>query len=133
MSSSYDAMWEKLNLDLEAHAGLLEVLGKFYGDIYMSQQGRLRGMEYLDFVLSEVHGLRIKELQDAKALGKKIVGTFCVFVPEEIVLAAGGIQVGLCAGAEIGKRRSRKSAPPKHLRLDQIICRVQARKALPLH
>jgi len=111
MSSSYDAMWEKLNLDLEAHAGLLEVLGKFYGDIYMSQQGRLRGMEYLDFVLSEVHGLRIKELQDAKALGKKIVRTFCVFVPEEIVLAAGGIQVGLCAGAEIGSAEAEKVLP----------------------
>ena len=111
MSSSYDAMWEKLNLDLDAHAGLLEVLGKFYGDIYMSQQGRLKGMEYLDFVLSEVHGLRIKELQDAKALGKKIVGTFCVFVPEEIVLAAGGIQVGLCAGAEIGSAEAEKVLP----------------------
>ena len=90
MATSYDAMWEKLNLDLEAHAGLLQVLGKFYGDIYMSQQGRLRGMEYLDFVLTEVHGLRIKELQDAKAAGKKIVGTFCVFVPEEIVLSGRG-------------------------------------------
>ena len=111
MSSSYDAMWEKLNLDLDAHAGLLEVLGKFYGDIYMSQQGRLKGMEYLDFVLSEVHGLRIKELQDAKALGKKIVGTFCVFIPEEIVLAAGGIQVGLCAGAEIGSAEAEKVLP----------------------
>lgn len=111
MSTSYDAMWEKLNLDLDAHSGLLEVLGKFYGDIYMSQQGRLRGMEYLDFVLSEVHGLRIKELQDAKAQGKKVVGTFCVFVPEEIVLAAGGIQVGLCAGAEIGKGEAEKVLP----------------------
>ena len=111
MSTSYDAMWEKLNLDLEAHAGLLQVLGKFYGDIYMSQQGRLRGMEYLDFVLTEVHGLRIKELQDAKASGKKIVGTFCVFVPEEIVLAAGGIQVGLCAGAEVGKGEAEKVLP----------------------
>ena len=80
MPGSYDEMWEQLNLDLEAHAGLLQVLGKFYGDIYMSQQGRLRGMEYLDFVLSEVHGLRIKELLDAKAAGKKVVGTFCVFV-----------------------------------------------------
>jgi len=29
MSTSYDAMWEKLNLDLAAHEGLLEVLGKF--------------------------------------------------------------------------------------------------------
>ncbi len=111
MATSYDAMWEKLNLDLEAHAGLLQVLGKFYGDIYMSQQGRLRGMEYLDFVLTEVHGLRIKELQDAKAAGKKIVGTFCVFVPEEIVLAAGGIQVGLCAGAEVGKGEAEKVLP----------------------
>lgn len=111
MAGPYDEMWEKLNLDVEAHTGLLEVLGKFYGDIYMSQQGRLRGMEYLDFVVSEVHGLRIKELQDAKAQGKKIVGTFCVFVPEEIVLAAGGVQVGLCAGAEIGTSEAEKVLP----------------------
>jgi benzoyl-CoA reductase/2-hydroxyglutaryl-CoA dehydratase subunit BcrC/BadD/HgdB len=104
-------MWEKLNLDLDAHAGLLQVLGKFYGDIYMSQQGRLRGMEYLDFVLSEVHGLRIQELQDAKARGKKVIGTFCVFVPEEIVLAAGGVQVGLCAGAEAGTDAAEKILP----------------------
>lgn len=111
MSTAYDEMWEKLNLDINAHASLLEVLGKFYGDIYMSQQGRLRGMEYLDFAVSEVHGLRIKELQEAKATGKKVVGTFCVFVPEEIVLAAGGIQVGLCAGAEIGKGEAEKVLP----------------------
>ena len=31
----YREMWEKLNLDLTAHDGLLEVLGKFYGDIYV--------------------------------------------------------------------------------------------------
>jgi len=111
MSTPYDAMWEKLNLDLDAHAGLLQVLGKFYGDIYLSQSGRLKGMEYLDFVLSEVHGLRIKELQDAKARGKKVIGTFCVFVPEELVLAAGGIQVGLCAGAEAGKDAAEKVLP----------------------
>ncbi len=108
---SYDDMWEKLNLDVDAHAGLLEVLGKFYGDIYLSQTGRLRGMEYLDFVLSEVHGLRIKELQDAKAQGKKVIGTFCVFVPEELVLAAGAVQVGLCAGAEAGKGEAEKVLP----------------------
>jgi len=74
MPTPYDGMWEKLNLDLTAHEGLLQVLGKFYGDIYLTQEGRLKGMEYLDFVLSEVHGLRIKELQDAKARGKKVIG-----------------------------------------------------------
>jgi benzoyl-CoA reductase/2-hydroxyglutaryl-CoA dehydratase subunit BcrC/BadD/HgdB len=104
-------MWDELNLDLAAHEGLLQVLGKFYGDIYLSQEGRLKGMEYLDFVLSEVHGLRIQELQEAKAQGKKVIGTFCVFVPEELTLAANAIQVGLCAGAEIGKEAAEKVLP----------------------
>jgi benzoyl-CoA reductase/2-hydroxyglutaryl-CoA dehydratase subunit BcrC/BadD/HgdB len=111
MPTPYDEMWEKLNLDLTAHEGLLQVLGKFYGDIYLTQEGRLKGMEYLDFVLSEVHGLRIKELQEAKAQGRKVIGTFCVFVPEELVLAAGAICVGLCAGAEIGKESAEKILP----------------------
>ena len=55
--------------------------------------------------------MRIKELQEAKAQGRKIVGTFCVFVPEEIVLAADAVCVGLCAGAEIGKEAAEKILP----------------------
>jgi len=78
-NAAYKDMWEKLDLDIDAHDGLLSVLGKFYGDIYMSQQGRLKGMEYLDFVLSEVHGLRVKELQDAKAQGRKVIGTCLLY------------------------------------------------------
>ncbi|EPR44665.1 2-hydroxyglutaryl-CoA dehydratase D-component [Desulfovibrio sp. X2] len=111
MAASYNEMWEKLDLDLDAHNALLEVLGKFYGDIYMSQQGRLKGAEYLDFVLSEVHGLRIKELQDEKAKGKKIVGTFCVFVPEELTLAADAVHVGLCSGADAGREQAETMVP----------------------
>lgn len=111
MTDNYTPMWEKLNLDITAHDGLLAVLGKFYGDIYLSQQGRLKGMEYMDFVLSEVHGLRIQELQEAKAAGRRIVGTFCIFVPEEITLAAEAIQVGLCAGAEVGSDVAEKILP----------------------
>jgi benzoyl-CoA reductase/2-hydroxyglutaryl-CoA dehydratase subunit BcrC/BadD/HgdB len=111
MPTPYDDMWEKLNLDLTAHEGLLQVLGKFYGDIYLTQEGRLQGMEYLDFVLSEVHGLRIQELQEARAQGRKVIGTFCVFVPEELILAADAVCVGLCAGAEIGKEAAEKILP----------------------
>ena len=82
MSTSYDAMGKNSIWTWEAHAGLLQVLGKFYGDIYMSQQGRLRGMEYLDFAH---RGSRAqdKELQDAKASGKKVVGTFCCCLPKK--------------------------------------------------
>ncbi len=110
-TNAHQAMWEQLNLDIPAHDGLLAVLGKFYGDIYLSQSGRLKGMEYLDFVLSEVHGLRIKELQDAKAAGRKIVGTFCVFVPEELTLAADAVHVGLCSGAEAGFAEAEQLVP----------------------
>jgi len=109
--ASHREMWEKLDLDLDAHDALLEVLGKFYGDIYMSQENRLQGAEYLDFVLSEVHGLRIKEIRDAQAEGRKVIGSFCVFVPEEIALAADAIHVGLCAGAEAGTDLAEQLVP----------------------
>src|SRR5512136_22425 len=102
MSENYRPMWEKLALDLKAHDGLLQVLGDAYQQIFLSQKDRPEGMKYFDFVMSEVHGLRVKELMDAKAAGRKVVGSFCVYVPEEIVLALDGVHVGLCAGAEFG-------------------------------
>jgi benzoyl-CoA reductase/2-hydroxyglutaryl-CoA dehydratase subunit BcrC/BadD/HgdB len=107
----YTEMWRNLGLNLENHAGLLSVLSEGYKNIYLSQKGRPKGMEYFDFVISEVHGLRIKEIADAKQAGRKVVGTFCVYVPEEIVLAADGGCIGLCAGAEVGSGEAEKFIP----------------------
>ncbi len=101
-AKNYTKMWKSLGMNLEAHDGLLQVLGKAYADIYLSQKNRPAGMSYLDFVMSEIHGLRIEELVDAKKQGRKVIGTFCLYVPEEIILAADAISVGLCAGAECG-------------------------------
>ncbi len=98
--SQYNQMWSDLGLDLASHDALLAVLGGAYTDIFLSQKNRPEGMKYFDFVMSEVHGLRIKELMDAKAEGRKVVGSYCVFVPEELILAVDGVSVGLCAGAE---------------------------------
>ncbi len=109
--SDYTKMWEGLGLDLGTHDAVLETVGKMYGDVFLSQKNRPKGMEYFDFVMSEIHGLRIKELMDAKAQGRKVVGTFCVFVPEEIVLALDGIMVGLCAGADLGIDESEDFLP----------------------
>jgi benzoyl-CoA reductase/2-hydroxyglutaryl-CoA dehydratase subunit BcrC/BadD/HgdB len=55
---------------------------------------RPEGMKYFDFVMSEVHGLRIRELLAARREGRKVVGSFCVFVPEELVLAVEGVFAG---------------------------------------
>ena len=98
--SDYRAMWKVLGLDLEAHDALLSYLGDAYTSIFLSQPNRPEGMKYFDFVMSEVHGLRIKELLDAKAEGRKVVGSYCTFVPEELILAVDGISVGLCTGGD---------------------------------
>jgi benzoyl-CoA reductase/2-hydroxyglutaryl-CoA dehydratase subunit BcrC/BadD/HgdB len=111
MSEDYRAMWEQLGLDLEAHDGLLGVLSQAYRDIYLAQADRPEGMGYFDFVMSEVHGLRIKELLDEKAAGRKIIGSYCVFVPEEIVLAANATLVGLCSGANFATEEVEKLLP----------------------
>ncbi|MCD6291961.1 MAG: 2-hydroxyacyl-CoA dehydratase [Deltaproteobacteria bacterium] len=100
MSADYRPMWQKLGLNLQLHDELLKGLESAYQDIFLTQKNRPQEMSYLDFVMSEVHGLRIKELQDARDAGRKVIGAFCVFVPEEIVLAADAILVGLCTGAD---------------------------------
>lgn len=107
----YTSMWQDLGIDVEAHDGLLKVLGQAYGDIYLSQQNRPQGMEYFNFVMSEIHGLRIKELVEARQRGSVVIGTFCTYVPEEIITAAGGICVGLCAGADMGTRQAEQILP----------------------
>jgi hypothetical protein len=111
MAEDYRSMWSGLGLDLEAHDALLGVLGQAYQDIYLAQENRPEGMGYFDFVMSEVHGLRIKELLDEKAAGRKIIGSYCVFVPEEIVLAANATLVGLCSGADFATEEVEKLLP----------------------
>jgi len=96
----YRPMWTELGLDLDAHDMLLTAIPQLYADAYLSQRDRPEGMAYFDFVMSEIHGLRIKELQDHKAAGGTVIGTFCLYVPEEVIRALGGVAVGLCAGAE---------------------------------
>jgi len=111
MSARYGNMWQELGLDLQAHSALLEVLGKGYQDIYLSQKRRPEGMSYFDFVMSEVHGLRIRELLDEKKAGHKVIGSFCVFVPEEIVRAVDSTLVGLCTGADFATEKVEELLP----------------------
>lgn len=111
MSDEYREMWRELGLDLEAHDQLLAVLGQAYKDIFMGQPNRPQGMQYFDFVVSQVHGLRIKKLVEGKKKGRKVVGSYCVFVPEELVLAAGATLVGLCAGADFAMEQVERYLP----------------------
>lgn len=109
--ADYREMWKNLNVDLEKHDQLCAILPELYGSVYMQQENRPEGMNYFNFVVSEVHGLRIQELEEAKKQGKKVVGTFCVFVPDEIILATNAIGVGLCAGSQFWIEGGEKVLP----------------------
>ncbi len=47
--------------------------------------------------IREVNILKIKE---ARELGKKVVGIYCTYCPQELILAAGAIPVSLCGTSE---------------------------------
>ncbi len=49
MSNDYTQMWKELGLDLTAHDALLQVLGKGYKDIFLSQSDRPTGHGLLQF------------------------------------------------------------------------------------
>lgn len=107
----YREMWKNLNMDLEKHDQLCAVLPEMYGSVYLTQENRPQGMNYFNFVMSEVHGLRVEELNNHKKDGGKVLGTFCVFVPDEVILAANAISVGLCAGSQFWIEDGEKLLP----------------------
>lgn len=98
--SNYEEMWDDLGMDLEKHGALCEVLPTAFGDTYLSQENRPENMNFYDFVVSEIHGIRPSELIEAQKNGQKVFGTFCVYVPDEVIIAANGIVSGLCGGSQ---------------------------------
>lgn len=98
--TDYRDFWKSIGIDVEKHDELCEVLPVAFEETYLAQEKRPLGMNYFDAVVSSIHGLRPAELNELKKEGKKIVGTFCVFVPDELIVAAGAVGVGLCSGSE---------------------------------
>lgn len=96
----YKEMWKDLGMNLELHDQLCEVLPQAFGDVYLTQDNRPESMDYYNFVVSEIHGVRPAELVEHQKKGGKVLGTFCVYVPDEIVFAADAIATGLCGGSQ---------------------------------
>ena len=94
-------MWEEMGMDVETHDMLCEVLPQAFGDVYLTQKNRPECMDYFNMVIADVHGIRPAEIVKMKEeQNKKVVGTFCIHVPDEIVVAAGAIATGLCSGSQ---------------------------------
>ena len=115
MADEYDyhKMWGDLGMDVEAHDGLLGVVGEMYQTMFLTQKNRPASTSYLDGVAANLHSGRIREMVDGRSEGspKKIIGSFCLYVPEEVVTAAGAVEVGLCAGAEWAPEEAERFVP----------------------
>ncbi|MCH4167258.1 MAG: 2-hydroxyacyl-CoA dehydratase family protein [Megasphaera sp.] len=99
MTDRHD-MWNDLGMDIESHDMLCAALPGAFGDVFLSQQNRPAGMAFWDMVAADIHGIRPSELIEEQKKGRKVFGTFCLYVPDEIVIAANGIVTGLCGGSQ---------------------------------
>jgi benzoyl-CoA reductase/2-hydroxyglutaryl-CoA dehydratase subunit BcrC/BadD/HgdB len=105
-------MWENLGLDMEKHDMLLGALPEIYKGIYIdSQKNRPEGMGFFEFVVGDIHGIRVDELQKAKEEGKKVIATFCLYIPEEFIIALDAICIGLCGGTNFSNFASEGLLP----------------------
>ena len=98
--ADYRKMWEDLGMDVKTHDLLCEALPGAFGDVYLAQENRPEGMDFFNMVVADIHGIRPQELVDFQKEGGKVVGSFCIHVPDEVVIAAGAIATGLCSGSQ---------------------------------
>jgi benzoyl-CoA reductase/2-hydroxyglutaryl-CoA dehydratase subunit BcrC/BadD/HgdB len=67
----------------------------------------LRNLDYFQ----KSYDVRIGQLMEKRAKGIKVVGTFCLFVPDEIIFAAGADRIVLCGGRTDTIARAEQSLP----------------------
>jgi benzoyl-CoA reductase/2-hydroxyglutaryl-CoA dehydratase subunit BcrC/BadD/HgdB len=111
MENKYEKMWQDIGLDVPLHKELLESIDKTFKATVGSQKNRPEGIKYFDNVLHESHGGRVQELIENKAKGNKTVGTFCIYVPDEIVMAVDLIPMALCGGTQFSIPYAEKTFP----------------------
>jgi benzoyl-CoA reductase/2-hydroxyglutaryl-CoA dehydratase subunit BcrC/BadD/HgdB len=93
-------LWASLDMDVERFMNVPPALTEAFTAIFLSQQNRPAGMAYFDDMVSNIFTGRIREIVEAGQAGRPVVGTFCVYVPEEIIQAANGVCIGLCGGSQ---------------------------------
>ena len=131
--ADYHEMWKELGMDVDQHDVLCNVLPGAIGDVFMSQKNRPEKMDYFDFVLAEVHGVRPAELVEFKKNGGKVFGTFCAYVPDEIIFAADAIATGLCAGSQFWVPGGEKYLPANTCPLIKAMLGARFERTCPFY
>jgi len=111
MTMNDDQFLKDLGLDLELHRRIFDALDRNFQRTVLARPDRPARMDYFDGVIRGAHGERVREIAARRAAGDKLVGTFCIYVPEEIVLALGAIPVALCGGTSASIPYAEKMLP----------------------
>ncbi len=93
---------EHMDLDVETQSkNIIEANKKLIArqlERHSQYKDRAKGMKYFDEIAQFYDNSRYKEIKAFKEQGGKVIGTMCVFVPEELIIAANAIPVRLCSG-----------------------------------
>ncbi len=93
-------MWKELGMNLEMHDEFLAGEERLHMKIFLSQKNRPETMARFDASFHASHRGRVAEILEYRKKGGKAVGTFCIYVPDEIALAAGILPIPLCGGSD---------------------------------
>lgn len=92
-------MWTDLGMNVELHDRFLDNGHRLHQRNFLWQKNRPMAMKLFDTALHDSHGQRVKEIIDYRSAGGKSIGSFCIYVPDEITMAAGVLNIPLCGGS----------------------------------
>jgi benzoyl-CoA reductase/2-hydroxyglutaryl-CoA dehydratase subunit BcrC/BadD/HgdB len=96
----YRSMWRELGLNLELHDELMAEMTSLHRKNFLSQTQRPEAMGRFDHSYHASHAGRVAEISAYRKRGGKAIGTFCIYVPDEIALAADVLPIPLCGGTD---------------------------------
>ncbi len=97
-TSSPDIL-QKVGVNLELHARMIAYNNDLHERTHRSAKNRPAAMSLFDAAFHASHAERVAEIFEYRQKGGKSIGTFCIYVPDEIALAADVLPIPLCGGS----------------------------------
>lgn len=91
-------MWTELGMEVKLHDQLLDNSSKLHQRNFLWQKNRPEAMELFDTALHDSHGQRVAEIVEYRNAGGKSIGSFCIYIPDELTNAANVLNIPLCGG-----------------------------------
>ena len=98
MPSQYDELLKSLKVNLPLHEELVANMNRVHEKTHVRQKNRPAAMSAFDAAFHDSHFGRVAEIHEHRKKGGKSIGTFCIYVPDEIAFAAGVVPFALCGG-----------------------------------